>query len=335
MTHFFGHHFQAERRPTHTTQIEQNRQHTTPPPDSEWPGPWIGVKMNKLESAASGAYLNGPTYVLGLSQIHITGTSNYPIVVVHSSPSITHLEEDNAKRKKEKNLSGGAWGTFGPTNPNVRIGGTFSHTSGTEQTQRKWGIMTHEVNSSSTPLGQEAGMLWKYSHNDANFEREPGHCFDSKPSIIFGGGHFSNPQPKLEVEVVMYWSLLPVKPRPLFPFLKGTRPKLPPAFTTFFHHVSITVDLQNLSQRYAWVVGAVSRDKQEIFPLASTPQAPVEPKYFDPTTVDVSTGVSTGDTNCKISLKRAIHGRITPLSKEERISEWFYPDKGSLTLIAT
>ncbi|KAF8074722.1 hypothetical protein FPV67DRAFT_594382 [Lyophyllum atratum] len=277
--------------------IEDNRQYKTPPPNSEWQGPWIGVEMNRLEGAASGTYLNEYTYALGLSQVRITGLYHHPITV-------------------ERNMTGGTWGTIGP-NPNLRIGGTFSRTSGTEQTERKWGIMTHEVNSNRISSAQETGMLWKYAHNDASFQREAGHCFESRPSIIFGGRHSSDPKPTLEVEVVMHWSLLPLKPRHLFAsFLQAGRTKLPPAFANFFHHVSIEIDLQTVNQQRAWVVGASSRDKQTLASNASQPT--MNPIHFEPISVEVSS--ETHVSNCQLTLRRAIHGRISPVSQEERIN---------------
>ncbi|RDB24571.1 hypothetical protein Hypma_008193 [Hypsizygus marmoreus] len=311
--------------------IDENRFANSFPPDIKCPSPWFSVDMTMLDITTDGGFHSPFRYSLGLSQIRMTA-SLCPTSVLQYSPNITHAEDDTVQVKAENNKTGGAWATLG-AKPSVRIGGTMSHTSGTEITQHRWEIMTHRVNleksgNRSTEREHKKGILWKYAHNDKSFGREVGHSFGSKPSAIFGYTPTPHrPMPVLEVEVVTLWSSSgshSSSARSFFPFRRPGKHAgdAPPAFTNFLHHVSMVVDLREVDYGSSWVFDVDTLDEETHAGLAKAGGA----LHFEPmmrtahkAAYDSSYGMV--QANCEILIRRAVEGRIAALTDVERIGD--------------
>lgn len=317
--------------------VNENRKADSPPNGSRWSGPWFAVDMTMLDISTHSTSADLSKYTLGLSQIRIMASS-CPTSVIKCSPGTTHAEEDTVKAKAERNTMGGAWATFS-ANPNLRLGGSMSRTTGAERTQRRWEIIAHRLGAGDGPGGAGAhskGMLWKYAHNkngDA-FERVAAESFENKPSAVFGFSRAPHyPMPLLEVEVVVYWSLSGSTQRSaghswhrdyLQPFRRskgkggmGGGGGLP-AFMNFLHHVSVVVDLGKVARGSSWIVDVDAADEQTVKGLEAAGGSIVfQPLSRVAEKVVAGAPSTVTGSECEIVLRRAVEGRVAALTEGE------------------
>lgn len=272
--------------------------------------------MTSLHISAEGTILDTSRFTMGLSQVLMTALSCPKISVLQYSPTSIDFEEDSVKTKSEKTILGGAWLTIGASS-NLRVGGTNSRGSGNEKTERRWAIRTHRVNSGSgRSLDIKDGMLWKFPHNENenNFQPSSGRDLHGSeaPSVMFGLSNESA-LPSVEVEVVVHWALSKIAQSRRFSFFNRNTKNRLSGFTNLLHHVSVAVDLCKVSQTRSWAPGVKSYDEW----------TSREPTKFDPVKVSIETspGLRTVDSKSQITLRRAICGRIEPLSTDERTGQ--------------
>lgn len=266
--------------------------------------------MKELNASTAGG---STQFILGLSQVIMTVLACPTMSIIKYSPITTHFEDDSVKTKAERTNLGGAWATVG-MNPTLRVGGTSSSLSGNEQTQKRWQVTTHFLDSGGGIMSEcKDGMLWKYAYNDKVFQPISAQDFhDASPTAVFGLSRASR-LPQLEVDVVTHWTMSVVPLSRIFSlFRKGTKKTLP-AYRNFFHHVSVGVDLGKVKHEKSWVVGAKTRDKQ------TSPDM----MQFDPIAAMVESSESI-DSACEITLRRAIYGRIEPLTTEDKTGKSIY-----------
>lgn len=259
--------------------------------------------MKKLDMV----FMGGAHFNLGSTQVLMTVLRCPGANSINKRPTTTHFDDGGAKMKSERTNAGSLAATIG-ANPTLRIGGTISSVTGNEQTQKRWKTTACPLDSGGGTFGEyKDGMLWIYTYNDKVFEPISAHDFhDVSPSAVF---HLrpASVFPELEVEVVTHWETQPITPqlRHLFSlFRKGTKKPLP-AYRNFLHHVSVGVDIGKVKYKTSSVSSATSMD--EWMPSDTS---------YDPIKA-LADSYEAIDSECEITLKRAIYGYIKPITADD------------------
>jgi hypothetical protein len=266
--------------------------------------------MTLLDAEIQAAPPGKHEYHLDFSQIRFIASSS-PSSVLNFTPMVIRSEDD-VKSKTERNNTGGIRATIG-VNPNLRVDGTHGYTSGEERTQKRWEVVGHYFPSDRNTItgAPQTTTMWKYTHNSAFYPREARNMFEPRPAATFGLSQTSSTVPCFEVEVVTNYSWS--TPSQTFRnwFTTSSKPKnQPPAFLNFLHQTSVVIDLDKVNGSTEWVVGLTADERQNIAELGK--EAGTTVRQLER---------SGGPSDCFVSLKAALHGRIS-LNDEQRKSKF-------------
>ncbi|KAG6894392.1 hypothetical protein C0992_006292, partial [Termitomyces sp. T32_za158] len=257
-------------------------------------GPSLDVKLDRLHVTSGTNH-----YALSLCQVKIQAslcsTSN-----VKFSPGVVQAV-DSTKTHKEQSRAGDISLEINP--PNLHAGFKRLTIKGTELVQKPWEIKSYALKNGC--------MLWKYVRNVTGaFPDVTAEDFEDRPTLLLGldDGPFLS-LPKLEIEVVIFWSFLtPLTKR--WPRKGCTVPSSLPAHLNFIHRTSVEVDLRSLGGS---VVKAIDGNV-----LDQIPEALADGTYkeFPPHKLPLS--YKSRSSNMEIVLCQAVKGRIDKLTEEER-----------------
>lgn len=266
--------------------------------DPEYPRPWFEVDTSKLVFSASPSEIGGNNYSLTTAQTQVIASSS-PTSILDHSPTNASAFDDVARFRQESNTQFGVQATLGAS-PAVRGNYVAGWGSGHEVTQNKWEITAVPSKGNQ----KEAIMMWKYVLNEEFRQQgtQGTHTFSPGPSVKFG---YKPPGPHVEVELVACWTLKAVSNQRIKQlFLSrfvSKKQSLPPAFTNLLHQISVGIPLNNLTRGNPRVLDLLQEDSQDVS-LIGTPFESVETPF------DVESRFPPSD--CCVSLRRALHGRI-------------------------
>ncbi|KAG6909150.1 hypothetical protein DXG01_001902 [Tephrocybe rancida] len=289
--------------------------------DRSWDPPLLEIEMNRLQ-IQSETHTN--KYFLSTCQVQIMA-SGCPLTVIDWLPGVVQAE-DSSKYREERNLAGTASMTLSAT-PGLRFDGKFGSLQGTERNQQPWIIRSTQVNGIDDDSDSE-GILWKYDRNLKGFPPVEVERFAARPMLSFGlDDVIPMALPKLEVQVVIFWSFEKAKLLSSSSWRAKSKDGLP-ANLNFLHRMSMVVDLRYLQpgRSFSVIKGNV---KDKVPPLAVNGDF----KDFN-THGPLRLSSSSQSSNLKVFIKQALEGRIGGLTRGENSGSDLFKAWGKQTSAA-
>ena len=300
-------------------QINENHTGNDHPPNLEWSGPWLQVKLSKTSLAAVSNFINQPqaVYILSQAHIQIAACSSRKMTLLSQEPTDLEFRGNSAKQIDSKNKLATIGFTASAT-PNATLGFSAGVGSSTERTLGEWKVSTSTLMESDIlhlKISQNdslAGAWWKYTHNYELCGHISKVIFqdDLCPSTIFT----LSTQTKVEVKVLVFWVNLP-QAQPVWKFWK--RSEKMPIFSNFVYEVTVILDLEKVPDGSSW--GMIKNTIDHDLPKFSALKDP-EPIHLHGVTTVAETRDEVKEivpTEIQISMKSAIQGKAKPMTAKK------------------
>lgn len=279
--------------------------------------------MTNLEVNSS--FVDQPPYFFAFAQVRITAKSDCKPTVLNYTPTTTTFcstAKTSAGKSRVMNLGG----TVG-MNSGAHAGVSWGGTSGLETIQNQWAIIAETTNNEGN--GSE-NIFWRYAHNDSVFkpDRLQKWSFTRAllPRAFFGYSRFG-PAPVAEAEVMVLWSedseAHHGRQRGFFPLrnTQGMEIQKSSVYANFIYQIAVTVDLEDVKDDFSNVIvgdmaDAITWDELNDASMAGNGATHMVPEKRT-AEKDSEVGTRSGMlTDCRISIHRAIEGRVSVAVEE-------------------